>query len=102
MTIDRVIGPVRPVNLGQLTEEVRAALGDGAITGLSMDRENVTAHFTQPPTERQRADAEAALIAHVPVWPAEPPTAEDVATLLENATSFDDLKAALLAAFGKG
>lgn len=101
MTIDRILGPARAVNLGQLTQEVRAVVGDDTITGLSADKEHIIAHFTTAPADALIQAAAGVLAAHVPAVDPEP-QAVDVAALIESATSIDDLKAALLAAFGKG
>lgn len=100
MTVDRILGPARAVNLGQLTQEVRVVVGDDTITGLSADKEHIIAHFTTTPADALIQAAAGVLAAHVPVDPE--PQAVDVAALIESATSIDDLKAALLAAFGKG
>jgi hypothetical protein len=101
MTVDRVLGPARSVNLGQLTQEVRAVVGDDAITGLSADKEHIIAHFPTTPADALIQAAAGVLAAHVPVVDPEP-QAVDVVALIENAASIADLKAALLAAFGKG
>lgn len=98
MTIDRILASARPVNLQQLTLEVRAALGDDAITGLSADRENIIAHFTATPTDSAILKAAAAVDEHVPQTEAQQ---ADIATIIESATTVEDLKAALLSLLGK-
>ena len=88
----------KPVDLSALTAEIRAALGADSITGLSADREGITAHFTEEPTPAQLAQAIAIVNAHVP--PPPPPTEQELWAALEAeieaASSPAQIKAAML------